>query len=207
MWTPRGASARPSRLRLTGQGMGRGCIGTVRSSRGAPEGARRGGRNGETRTRDLLVPNQALYQTELHPEDGPTERRVAGRSIHPRLLWESLRMSKGLGVLPGAVSSPSLKGETTSTCTPERVHTIWSHRRGSNPGPLSYQDSALPLCYGGKPWSGRRGSNPRPQAWEACALPAVLLPHHHPHNLPDRWSGRQELNLRPLQPHCSALPG
>ena len=29
------------------------------------------GRGGEIRTRDLLVPNQALYQAKLHPDVGP----------------------------------------------------------------------------------------------------------------------------------------
>jgi len=26
-------------------------------------------------------------------------------------------------------------------------------------------------------------------------------------SLPSRWSGREDLNLRPPQPHCGALPG
>ena len=39
------------------------------------------GRGGEIRTRDLLVPNQALYQAKLHPETPAWDSRGAGMSM------------------------------------------------------------------------------------------------------------------------------
>ena len=58
----------------------------------------------------------------------------------------------------------------------------WCPWRESDPRPLPYQGSALPLSHMGVQsnypvaWSGRRGSNSRHLAWKASALPTELHP-------------------------------
>ena len=63
---------------------------------------------------------------------------------------------------------------------------IWCPWRESDPRPLPYQGSALPLSHMGAlktklNWSGRRGSNSRHLAWKASALPTELHPHYAEH--------------------------
>ncbi len=62
----------------------------------------------------------------------------------------------------------------------------WCPWRESDPRPLPYQGSALPLSHMGMSchtcyWSGRRGSNSRHLAWKASALPTELHPHYAEH--------------------------
>gem|GEM_PF-2673825 len=65
-------------------------------------------------------------------------------------------------------------------CT--NISASWCPWRESDPRPLPYQGSALPLSHMGvKPvnsaaWSGRRVSNSRHLAWKASALPTELHP-------------------------------
>ena len=59
----------------------------------------------------------------------------------------------------------------------------WCPWRESDPRPLPYQGSALPLSHMGnlcakeENWSGIRDSNSRPIPWQGIALPTELIPH------------------------------
>ena len=49
----------------------------VRTSPKLPLRTLAGGRAGEIRTRDLLVPNEALYQAEPRPDQCPADRKLS----------------------------------------------------------------------------------------------------------------------------------
>ena len=58
------------------------------------------GRDGRIRTCDILIPNQALYQAELHPE----LRLARPRGLEPLTFWfvakHSIQLSYGRMILP-----------------------------------------------------------------------------------------------------------
>ncbi len=71
--------------------------------------------------------------------------------------------------------------QSSTIMAPHLTHyNSWCPWRESDPRPLPYQGSALPLSHMGVQsqypvaWSGRRGSNSRHLAWKASALPTEL---------------------------------